>query len=76
MAYQNKSHNILTWIADNNLKFRTGENLIMMKEQLWEVFRTTGKITDYLAYTNQKGNEQENYDDDDQRHCTIPESTG
>ncbi len=48
----------------------------MMKEQLWEVFRTTGKITDYLAYTNQKGNEQENYDDDDQRHCTIPESTG
>ncbi|MDE6088955.1 MAG: hypothetical protein K2G25_11320 [Oscillospiraceae bacterium] len=48
--------------------------MLNITQQLWDVFQTTGKITDYLAYADQKGNDQENYDN--QRCCPVPESTG
>ncbi|MDE5769407.1 MAG: hypothetical protein K2H82_08480 [Oscillospiraceae bacterium] len=48
--------------------------MLRITQQLWDVFQTTGKIADYLAYADQKGNDQENYDN--QRRCSVPESTG
>ncbi|MDE5753955.1 MAG: hypothetical protein K2H89_05370 [Oscillospiraceae bacterium] len=42
----------------------------MIKEQLWEVFQTTGKISDYLAYADQKGIYE------NQRCCPVTENTG